>query len=90
MPIDYEGGTLTGDVYAYVNGKYVRVEGLQGVTLTQVDEQLGKLDYVRVVRCEDCKWWDPATLSSGNCNRAFDITAYRNDYCSYGERRTDA
>lgn len=42
-----------------------------------------------VVRCWDCVYWEPTTLSSGNCNRAFDITAYKSDYCSYGERKTD-
>ena len=44
----------------------------------------------KIVRCWDCQYWEPATLSSGNCGRAFDITAYKDDYCSYGERRTNA
>ena len=87
MPTDYEGGTLTGDVYAYVSGKYVRVVGLQGETLTQADEQLGKLDYVRVVRCKDCRFWEEQTLGAGIC------CGWRgtmeDDYCSFGERRTD-
>ena len=39
-----------------------------------------------VVRCWDCIYWEPATLSSGNCGRALEITAYKDDYCSYGER----
>ena len=42
-----------------------------------------------VVRCWDCIYWEPATLSSGNCGRALEITAYKDDYCSYGKRRTD-
>ena len=46
-------------------------------------------DVVEVVRCEDCVYWEQATDNSGNCNRAFEITAYGSDYCSYGERRKD-
>lgn len=46
-------------------------------------------DVVEVVRCEDCVYWEQATDNSGNCNRAFEITAYGSDYCSYGERRED-
>lgn len=42
-----------------------------------------------IVRCLDCKYWEPATPSSGNCGREFDIPAYKDDYCSYGERRSD-
>ncbi len=42
-----------------------------------------------VVRCKDCVYWEQATDNSGNCNRAFEITAYWGDYCSYGERRED-
>ena len=47
------------------------------------------IDAVPVVRCWDCIYWEPATLSSGNCGRALEITAYKDDYCSYGERRSD-
>ena len=46
-------------------------------------------DVVEVVRCKDCVYWEQATDNSGNCNRAFEITAYEGDYCSYGERRED-
>lgn len=47
------------------------------------------IDAVPVVRCLDCKYWEPATLSSGNCGREFDVPAYKDDYCSYGERESD-
>ena len=46
-------------------------------------------DVVEVVRCEDCVYWEQATDNSGNCNRAFERTAYDTDFCSYGERRED-
>ena len=49
--------------------------------LATKQEVIGEL-----VRCRDCIYWEPATLSSGNCGRALEITAYKDDYCSYGER----
>ena len=60
-------------------------------TETQADALREALELVpeAVVRCWDCKYWEPATLSSGNCGRAFEITAYKEDYCSYGERSDD-
>lgn len=42
-----------------------------------------------LVRCKDCVYWEQATPDSGNCNRAFEITAYGSDFCSYGERREE-
>ena len=52
-------------------------------------EQQPTADVVEVVRCKDCVYWEQATDNSGNCNRAFEITAYEGDYCSYAERRKD-
>lgn len=56
--------------------------------------QLGFIDGKRkameeIVHCKDCVYWEQATDNSGNCNRAFEITAYGSDFCSYGERRED-
>ena len=45
------------------------------------------VDMVEVVRCKDCTYWEQAKSDSGSCNRAFEITAYANDFCSYGERK---
>ena len=42
-----------------------------------------------IVRCKDCCYWEQATADSGRCNRALEITAYANDYCSYGERKAN-
>lgn len=39
-----------------------------------------------LIRCWDCIYWEPATLSSGNCKKALKITAYKDDFCSYAER----
>lgn len=40
-----------------------------------------------LVRCKDCTYWEQAKPDSGACYRAFEITAYANDFCSYGKRR---
>ena len=42
-----------------------------------------------LVRCKDCTYWEQAKADSGSCNRAFEITAYASDYCSYGERKDE-
>ena len=53
-------------------------------------------DFVLVVRCKDCKYWEHMEDGMGDCtNGAFhldghpDPTMAFNDYCSRGERRTD-
>lgn len=58
-------------------------------TLEEIIDAMQTADVVEVVRCKDCVYWEQATDNSGNCNRAFEITAYLNDFCSYGERRED-
>lgn len=45
--------------------------------------------WTRLVRCKDCTYWEQAKPDSGSCNRAFEITAYANDFCSYGERKDE-
>ena len=45
-------------------------------------------NHVEVVRCKDCKHW-----TMGYCNRFayydYEPTTNEDDFCSYGERRTD-
>ena len=43
-------------------------------------------DVVEVVRCKDCKHYEPCTAVS-YCNLYEDVTTEPNAYCSYGERR---
>ena len=91
MPTDYEGGTLTGTVYAaLVNGEYVKIQELENVSLEEADEYLGKYDYVRVVRCKDCEFTDES-LDGDYSYWCLRHGSYVNDddYCSYGERRTN-
>lgn len=54
------------------------------------------VDAVEVVRCKDCKWLDPikqeccGNIVTGNEGGAdFTINFEENDFCSFGERRTD-
>lgn len=47
------------------------------------------VDVPDIVRCEDCTYWEQAKPDSGSCNRAFEITAYANDFCSYAERKDE-
>lgn len=60
---------------------------IEGIKLCLRD--MPAADVVEVVRCKDCQYWEQATPNSGNCNRALEITAYANDFCSYGERRAE-
>lgn len=52
-------------------------------------------DVVEVVRCKDCKLWDPDPDTYGNsvgpkgkCMKSFE-TMLCDDFCSYGDRRAD-
>ena len=48
---------------------------------------------VEVVRCKDCKHYDKTHLNNGDrrmCTKFLGLTIPRpDDFCSYGERRTD-
>lgn len=59
------------------------------ITKLNIAEEKCKVDAVPVVRCKDCTYWEQAKPDSGSCNRAFEITAYANDFCSYGERKDE-
>lgn len=47
-----------------------------------------KVDFVEVVRCEKCSYYD-----NGECNNSvwnngeYEIQVFKTSYCSYGERR---
>ena len=47
-----------------------------------------KADFVEVVRCKDCKYWE--TKNGGYCrasNALAMVNNENNDFCSYGKRR---
>lgn len=54
------------------------------------------VDAVEVVRCKDCKWFDPVrqeccgnVVTDNEGGSDFTINFEENDFCSFGERRTD-
>lgn len=75
-------------MYAVVDGEYVEVMELQGeITLSEADEKAWQYDYVRVVRCGECRWhyYRDAAIVCANRGEVMQ----KDDYCSYGERRSD-
>ena len=55
------------------------------------DSEVPKVDYVgELVRCKECRWGKPYNDKQLKCD-ALGVGGLKflNDYCSYGERRTD-
>ena len=56
---------------------------------------INKSDYVKVVRCKDCKYWNEREMECKNDyvatdnegGASFSLNFYLDDFCSYGERR---
>ena len=50
-------------------------------------ETVHTIDAVPVIRCQDCKRWEPhCNGKAGICEKRKGV-AKANDFCSYGERR---
>ena len=47
-----------------------------------VHKTLENNDFVQVVRCKDCKWWDGIECQTRDIDVVDD-----EEYCSYGERK---
>lgn len=68
------------------------IEALDIIEVCKALEQKIKNDYisqppadvVKVVRCEDCKFWDSGCRW---CDLWGDTQEYDDGYCSYGERK---
>lgn len=85
MPTSDNDKLTKGKMYAVVDGEYREVMEFQGeITLSEADEKAWQYDYVRVVRCKDCRY----RLPEGYCDLYLD-RMQDNDYCSHGERRTN-
>lgn len=77
-----------GTVYATLStGEVVEIPGLKDVTIVEADEILGPIDYVRVVRCKDCKFFSSTWDGFGFCRKLPRVMIREYDYCSSGERR---
>ena len=50
-----------------------------------------KSDFVKVVRCEDCKWYEKGKSYTPYCNNVKNLFEEMepDDYCSYGKRREE-
>ena len=60
---------------------------MQGV---KIINQFPAVDAVEVVRCRDCKRWEPhCNGKAGICEKRKGV-ARANDFCSYGERKEGA
>ena len=62
-------------------GKSVKV-------VTMKDEDDNKVEYVPVVRCNDCQFYMKRGGNNFWCD-IFDKITSENDFCSYGERRNN-
>ena len=92
MPTNNENEMEKVKMYAVVDGDYREVMELQGeITLSECEEQLWQCDYVRAVRCKDCKFWrddNPRVNGYHCCYRMHNIFPMKeSDFCSYGERK---
>ena len=62
---------------------------------TEIAFNMQTADVVEVVRCKDCKWYDPTSPSGTmmpiayECKRRYKAYNLPEFYCAYGERRTD-
>ena len=74
------GEDMVGTLYTIINGERVK---LGEATLSEVDTYLAEYQYVRVVRCKDCKYYDGRPCGKVDWYNSAD------DYCSKGERKSD-
>lgn len=82
-----------GDVFEtneYGDGEY----GFSQEAINELVQKAPTVDAVEVVRCKDCEFWGGVTF--GNVCRRWSapLAGMKNctkpdDFCSYGERRTD-
>ena len=70
--------------------------GYADVVFADDIENAPTVDAVEVVRCKDCKYWGQDVCSYTGDDESFctnpdglDNYAHPDDFCSYGERRTD-
>ena len=78
------------DVYALFDAS-----GFARLHVSDIDT-IPRVDAVEVVRCKDCKYWGQDVCSYTGDDESFctnpdglDNYAHPDDFCSYGERRTD-
>ena len=77
------------DHYDKEHGNEHFVYGVESVL--EYAEYLPTVDAVPVTRCKDCKYWQDNNdgYPHEECRWAHEETPDADDFCSYGERRTD-
>ena len=73
------------------NDNYFMLIGCVNVETNCIDF-VGKSHFVEVVRCKDCKHYAANTMWCAMNSRPMSASYpnwYADDFCSYGERRTD-
>ena len=74
---------------------YIEDEQVGGLcTITEKDDKENTCPLIEIdlVRCGECKWWESAKNGwNGWCRKQIDAyaTFYAEDFCSYGERKSD-
>jgi len=60
------------------------------IDIEAIKSWLEKADMVPVVRCRDCKWYKTMYCKMDRWTDLVTVyVAKKDDYCSYGERRTE-
>ena len=67
---------------------YFRVRGINKGTSVEM-EDASDVDVVEVIRCKDCRYFEPARDGWGRCTRAVEALINGTDFCSFGERKEE-
>ena len=77
---------------SWMLAQFTEVNGKMRLIRTKRLQDVPTVDAVEVVRCKDCKHYNHDTLwcvMNSNPHRESYPNWYADDFCSYGERRTD-
>ena len=69
-------------VYADGTKEPIIIDEIKDLSLEEAEPILEEHNFVKVVRCKDCKW-----KQGSECVRFADIRPFGDDFCSRGERR---
>ena len=85
MPPEKMSDVMLYATYADGHTEPVIIKELQDLTFNEAEKELEKVDFVKVVRCKDCKWHG----KPGCAIEIVDDTDKPSDYdfCSFGERK---
>jgi hypothetical protein len=66
------------------------IAGFSYELVIEILDNIPAADVAPVVRCKDCKYYKPDEYESGcECDSGLVYVKANDDFCSYGERRTD-